>query len=224
MRTSFFSQNHLWTLGLLVLSGVLPKVTLLGRNRDRRFDRRGGGGDRSMPGVIPTSFLVAVRDDNFAKTLKLTKEQDDQLRKLREESFGLGRRQLSGAEMAQAMKELDDKGLALLDDDQKAICRKSRKLEIIAAAAKSEDGPSRSDLGSSSSAGGVIRAETAPACRSAGAIPDEKPPEGEIAVISFGALAPAKANDVEDQPDAVDPDTRSRVLRAQNQKRTQADV
>ena len=207
MRTSFFSRNNLSMLGLLVLSGfILSDIAWAQSQRDRR----GGGGDRrndrsgSMRGD-PTSFMTAIKDDKFAPKLNLTKEQEDQFKKLRDDSYKLFGNNLSKEELAQAMKDRDEKAIGLLDADQKATWE-TRKLEILAEIAKTDSGTSeKSSKTESSASNGVIRSESAsPAVR--GTMPNEKPTEGEIAVISFGVNAVAKADNAEFQPDAVDPD------------------
>lgn len=206
MKTNKFSLWTCWTLGFLLAGMFVQDVAWSQGPRDR--GNRGRRGD-------PASFLLALQDRRFAPTLKLTKDQEEQMRKLGAESFGLWQKGLSREDFAQAAKEIEEKAVNVLDDNQKAIWEK-RKQEILADVAKSDsssndrpprgdDRPSRSD---SNSSAGVLKAAEAPA-PVRGTIPDDKPPEGEIAVISFGPNAVAKNDkaydDSEENPAAVAP-------------------
>lgn len=192
MRTSIFSRSNYWTVGLVLIAGLFVNEVAWCQGRNGGGggrDRRDGGGNRApgMPKVDPASFFWALRDDKFVPTLKLTKEQEEQLKKIREENFSLFSRRLSPDEFTVATKELQEKAIGVLDDTQKATWEK-RKQEILADVAKT-DAAKRSDTGAS----GVARTEGSGA-NARGSIPDDKPPEGEIAVVSFGPNAIAKAD------------------------------
>ncbi len=185
MRSSLFSRNHCWTLGLLVLIGLF----CFGDFAQSQENRRGGGRRRGDP----SNFLTALWDEKFTATLNLTKDQLDQFQKLRMEVYALRDKQLGRDEFIQAAKEIDERAVNLLTDEQKAIWQK-RKEEILAERAKA-DAPSPEKPATPDPAiptnSGVTRTEDAtPVIR--GTIPDEKPPEGAKAVISFGPVAVGK--------------------------------
>ena len=201
MKSDSFSQNRWWLLGIAILLSLflMDSVWSQDGQRDRRGRQRNRRGD-------PTSFLRVVRDEQFAATLNLTAEQKTQFEKLRMEGMGLGEKIQNRDELVQALKELDDRAVALLDDTQKAVWQK-RKDEIVAEQAKADansgdkaaTNPSTSANPTAPTAapvnaptGGVVTVESSkPAGRTA--IPVETIPEGAIAVASF---APSSASAV----------------------------
>ena len=132
---------------------------------------------------------------NLRHHRNLTPDQSDQIKKLREESYNLGRKIDNRDELSAARKVLDEKALVIFTDGQKAIWEK-HKVEAVAERAKEEasnsDRSSSATTTNSSNAGGVVKPEGGQPALAA-TIRDEKPPEGAVTVNSFGEKAAAKA-------------------------------
>lgn len=129
MKSTFFSRNR-WVLGLVSLISLT--VTDLAWAQGRRQGGGGGnrGGDQQMSRRgDPNSFLSVFRDDKtFADSLKLTDDQTKKIADMRMELMAQFRT-MSPTEYATAKKEYDDKALALLDEDQKAIWEKHKQAQ-----------------------------------------------------------------------------------------------
>ena len=177
MRTQYLlSAGFFRTLGLLVLFGTVLSDTAWSQGGNRNRDRRNG---RSND---PTSLVSTYESDAVGPKLKLSDEQKKQLDGMRRSSFGMGRG-MTDEEFAKARKDVEEKAVNLLTDDQKQSWH-IIKAEIQTEVTKNE--VARSAVPAVTS--GVVRAEnTQPVVR--GVMPDEKPPEGTRAVVSFGPVA-----------------------------------
>ncbi|WP_010586775.1 secretin N-terminal domain-containing protein [Schlesneria paludicola] len=201
MRTNLFSRNHWKTLSLIVLT-CLFTCDLAWAQPGGNDDRRRGGRRRGDP----TSFLTAYRDQSFTPSLKLTEDQSKQLEEFRRESIDLRRKfENSPDEYAAARKELDEKAIHLLTDEQKATWQK-RLEEIKAEQAKANADSADQRPAAAPPKNGTpavpIGPETAvqtPQAETKRTVFEEKPPEGAITIISFGATVPASA----DKPEVV---------------------
>lgn len=123
MKSTFFSRNR-WVLGLVSL--ISFAVTDLAWSQGNR--RQGGNQQMSRRGDR-TSFLSVFRDDKtFADSLKLTDDQAKKIADMRMELMSQFRT-MSPTEYATAKKEYDEKALALLNDDQKALWEKQKQAD-----------------------------------------------------------------------------------------------
>ena len=188
MRTSFLTRKTGLTLVLIILSGVLAQDDAFGQRPPRSGGDRGG---RSRDDT--SSLLMSIRNRETVEKLKLTPDQEKQLSDLRGEYFR-GFRGLSPEESEKARKETEDKALNILDAEQKQSWQKIKEAAQAAAGSPPAAG---------GAVGGVVRAENS-AVATRGAIPDEKPPEGERAVVSFGPVAAMKVSLKEENEDEED--------------------
>lgn len=146
------------------------------------FSGRGGPGGGFFGD--PNSFLTNIRDDNFRNQLELSEQQNEDLDNLRNEirSF-FGEQFRSGMppnpeDMQKRMAEFESRAVKLLNNNQQQIWEK-RKVEI---AQQAPGDPGRGGPP------GVVPAPTAgpPMPIKRAPIPNEAPPEGESASLSFG--------------------------------------
>lgn len=191
MRSSFFYRGGCWTLGLVIFSSLFFN------------DAAWSQGQRTRSRNDNNFFTLLREDKTFASNLKLSKDQEGQVSKLREELMGLFRKRLGRDEWVQAAKEIEEKAIALLDDSQKAVWEK-RKQEATAQDDSRRDG-SRRDSGSSERSSTSDSGAPAASSNTRATILDEKPPEGEIAVVSFGAKAAAKLAKEKEEDDSNNP-------------------
>jgi type II secretory pathway component GspD/PulD (secretin) len=198
MQTSSVTRRTCVILSLFVLGGTLLSDTAWSQGGGRR-----GGGNR--PGGMrddPTNLLMAFRNKEVAEKLKLTSDQEKQLNEIRDAAFQ-GMRRINGPEeFEKARKENDEKATKVLTDDQKATWAKIKE-DAQATVGKVEPATP------AAVAGGVVRAEGAPAAVR-GSIPDEQPPVGERAVVSFGSIAAAKAAEKEAEEEGADANDQNR--------------
>ena len=208
MRKMRFSRNNWRTPALLILMFLVT--------HDIAWAQPGGGEDRRRRGRgDPTSFLTAVRDQTFAPQLHLTETQSKQLDDLRRESFELRRKFENPDEYAAARKELDEKALNLLSEDQKVTWQK-RLEEIKAAQAKPSadsadprkptDAPQNSNPGTPTTTAVPVQNPPADLKRT---VIEEKVPEGAMTVISFGT---ARTSDDKPEIAKVPPQGESTVV------------
>ena len=195
MRTMTWLRDLRATFGLIVVLGLLYSDVSWSQPPGRG-DR---GGDRSRgQRDDPTNLLSAYRNPETAEKLNLSKDQVNQLDEIRRSSFQRFRG-VSPDEFEKVRKENDETAAKVLNPEQKANWQK------IKDTAQSSVAPAATP---SSPPGGVVRTENVPQ-PVRGSIPDEKPPEGAKAVVSFGPLA-AKLAEEKNQADEVsqDPDSK----------------
>ena len=174
MQTSYFTRKSLVILGLMILPGTFSIETGFAQP-PRRGDRSSRGRDDA------TNLLNVVRNREMAEKLKLTPEQEKQLGEIRSESFRGFRGGMNPDDFEKAKKESEEKALTVLNAEQKIAWQKMKE-DALAAASKQDSSPQGPP------SGGVVRAENT-AVVGRGSIPDDKPPEGERAVVSFGPVA-----------------------------------
>lgn len=189
MNTLGFSSSQSFTLSLLLiislLAGEFARAQSPGTNRDQF--------KRARPDLI--SFLETVKEETLLSELSLSSSQLEQIEKLRAERSGLSSKSLTNGEYRRTSRDLDERGLALLNETQKSVWEK-HKSELVIGDAQPQARDVQIQNATTVTANKpivVAQADTAaPPARPA--IPDEKPPEGAIAVSSFGTAAkPTKA-------------------------------
>lgn len=187
MNKKMFSRDSLHAAGILAFVFIFSLQAVWSQDGQR---------DRRRPRRDPSSFMSAYRDDDFAASLKLTAEQKTKLDKFRGDLRGLRDKFREPDEFARAAKEIDEKAVAELNDTQKTVWE-TKRTELFAEDAK-EGRNNTANSANQNTAPATPAASsnekksetTQPVAR--GSIPDEKPPEGAIAVASFGANAKPK--------------------------------
>ncbi len=183
MRTLSVFQNHRWMLGFFVLTFLITSDTAWSqRNRSGRSDR-----SKSSVADKP-GFLDSVNDAKFAESMGLSQDQREQFKTLRLERMSLGKKRLSKEEFLQAVEEIDERAIGLLNESQRSIWE-ARKQETQSVLAGKEEAPLDGSVPlEPASKIGAALAQNSPSVAQE-PIPDQKPPTGAIAVASFGATA-----------------------------------
>ena len=190
MPKRLFSQNRYVVAGILAFVFFFTVQSVW--SQEDRGNRRSRRRD-------PSSFLSAYRyDEPFVKSLNLSAEQKQKLDQLTIEMRGLREKFREPDEFARAAKEIDEKAIVELNDTQKTSWE-TKRAELFAEDgrdarnsadrnAAAERNPGTATTTPANNANKTESAQTL----NKGSIPDEKPPEGAIAVASFGANAKAK--------------------------------
>lgn len=190
MQKSLFSQNRYFVAGILAFVFLLTCQSLW--SQDDRRERRSRRRD-------PSSFLSAYRyDESFVKSLDLTAEQKKKLDQLSVDMRGLRDKFREQDEFARAAKEIDEKAIGELTDTQKTAWE-TKRAELFAEDARnarSDRAPAETTTTTPATPAATTTTNKTDNSQnvSRGSIPDEKPPEGAIAVASFGANSKTKVD------------------------------
>ena len=101
------------------------------------------GGRRSRRGTNTVSLIFELRNETFAKRVNLSVEQTQQINKLRDEGLLASRRVGSGESFLKALREIEQKSVDVLNDEQKNIWKEwqAERTNALKRETKSNEAP-----------------------------------------------------------------------------------